>query len=405
MLKLGIIGLGQRGKIMLLDVISKMEGMEVTALCDLYEDKIEDCFEEMKKLKPDFSPLKTTDYKEVINSENTDAILCFTAWESHVPISVCAMKAGKAVGCEVGGAYSVEDCFELVRVAEETGAKFMMLENCCFGRRELMALNMAKRGFFGKIVHCDGGYMHDLRYEVSHGKEIRHYRLRNYLTRNCENYPTHELGPIAKILNINRGNRMLTLTSTASLAAGLHEYILENKADDEELKNATFAQGDIITTVIKCAGGETIALTLDTTLPRYYSRNLTVRGTKAMYEERTNSVFENGKHEKYDADWSPMYGNAKDYCDEYEHPIWRAYLNDGLIGGHGGMDGLVLSAFRDYVNGKITCPVDVYDAASWMAITALSEESIAKGGAPVNIPDFTGGRWLLPRHDYFDDFQ
>jgi hypothetical protein len=100
-----------------------------------------------------------------------------------------------------------------------------------------------------------------------------------------------------------------------------------------------------------------------------------------------------------------MYGNAKDYCDEYEHPIWRAYLNDGLIGGHGGMDGLILSAFRDYVNGKIICPVDVYDAASWMAITALSEESIAKGGAPVNIPDFTGGRWLLPRHDYFDDFQ
>ena len=44
-------------------------------------------------------------------------------------------------------------------------------------------------------------------------------------------------------------------------------------------------------------------------------------------------------------------------------------------------------------------PIDVYDAAAWMAITALSEESIAQGGAPVSIPDFTRGRWCLPRRN------
>ena len=83
---------------------------------------------------------------------------------------------------------------------------------------------------------------HDLRDEIAYGKENRHYRLRNYLSRNCENYPTHDLGPIAKILNINHGNRMLTLSSFASKSAGLHEFIMQNKSDDERLKQAHFAR-------------------------------------------------------------------------------------------------------------------------------------------------------------------
>ena len=133
---------------------------------------------------------------------------------------------------------------------------------------------------------------------MSGGEKYRHYRLRNYLNRNCENYPTHELGPIAQLLHINHGNRMVSLTSTSSKAAGLHEYITDRMGEEHELAHAAFAQGDVVTTVIRCAGGETITLTLDTTLPRYYSRDFTVRGTKGMYEEVTDSVFSinNMKH-------------------------------------------------------------------------------------------------------------
>ena len=175
-----------------------------------------------------------------------------------------------------------------------------MLENCCYGRRELLVKNMVDLGLFGEIVHCSGGYLHDLRHEISFGRENRHYRLRNYINRNCENYPTHELGPIARVLDINHGNRMLSLSSFASKAAGLHQYISTDKSDDTELLNTQFAQGDIITTVIKCAGGQTIVLTLDTTLPRYYSRGFTVRGTKGFYEETTDSIFLDSQHREND---------------------------------------------------------------------------------------------------------
>jgi hypothetical protein len=188
---------------------------------------------------------------------------------------------------------------------------------------------------------------------------------------------------------------MVSLTSTASCAAGMHEYILANKSDDEALKNAVFAQGDVVTTVIKCARGETITLTLDTTLPRFYSRGFTVRGTKGMYEEATDSVFLDRQEDRaYDWTWvRNKVGNADEYTHEYEHPIWKQFLEDGVRGGHGGMDYLELKAFFDALRAGAPMPIDVYDAATWMAITALSEISVANGSAPVEIPDFTSGRW------------
>lgn len=305
------------------------------------------------------------------------------------------MKAGKPVGMEVGGSYSVKECWDLVDTYEATQTPFMFLENCCYGRRELMALNMVKQGLFGDIVHCRGGYMHDLREEVSEGEKNRHYRLRNYIHRNCENYPTHELGPIARILNINHGNRMLTLTSMASRSAGIQEYIKDRMSDDEKLMNTRFAQGDVVNTMIKCAGGETILLTLNTSLPRFYSRDFTVCGTKGMYEEENDTVFVDKKYTAEEEwDFKANWGNAKDYEKDYEHPIWQKFLNDGVQGGHGGMDWLVFEAFFDSIRNGEPCPIDVYDAASWMCISALSEESIAMGGHPVAIPDFTNGEWI-----------
>lgn len=394
-IKIGFIGLGGRGRGLLKDVVLA-QGEKVVAVCDVYEDRTQmgaDIVAEAGQSRP----AAYTDYHDVVNDENVNTVIIATAWETHVEIALTAMYAGKAVAMEVGGAYTLKQCYDLVEAYEKTGTPFMFLENCCFGRREMMALNMVKLGLFGEVVHCAGGYHHDLRNEISFGKENRHYRLRNYLSRNCENYPTHELGPIAKILNINHGNRMVTLSSTASKAAGLHEYILKNKSDDEFLKNQTFAQGDIVTTVIKCANGETIVLTLDTTLPRFYSRNFTVRGTKGMYEEATDSVFLDREEDiANDFSWRKnCVGNAEKYQDEYDHPVWKKYIEDGVQGGHDGMDWLEFKTFFQALRDDAPMPIDVYDAASWMAVTALSEMSIAKGGVVVDFPDFTNGRWHM----------
>ncbi len=395
-IQVGFIGLGGRGFILLKDDILPRAEIEVNAVCDLYADRAEAGAKAVVESKRE-KPTVYLDYRSVIEDDNVNTIVIATSWESHVEIACMAMETGKAVAMEVGGAYSVDECWKLVRTYEKTKTPFMFLENCCFGRREMMTLNMVQQGILGEIVHCEGGYCHDLREEISYGKENRHYRLRNYLNRNCENYPTHDLGPIAKVLNICHGNKMITLTSVASKAVGLHDYIKKHKSDDTELMEAQFRQGDIVTTVIKCAKGETIILTLDTTLPRYYSRRFVVRGTNGMYEEITDSVFidcpEDAEH---DYDWrKECVGNAERYAEKYEHPVWKEYLKSGVQGAHDGMDWLEFSVFFDCLKNKKPMPVDVYDAASWMVITALSEYSVAKGGCPVDIPDFTEGRWVV----------
>jgi len=318
----------------------------------------------------------------------------FCSISSSIANMQSARRAGKYTAVEVAGAYSVEDCWKLVRTHEETGVPCMMLENCCFGRDELMVLNMVRRGLFGEVVHCQGGYRHDLREEVSTGREMRHYRFRNYLYRNCENYPTHELGPIANVLDINRGNRMLTLVSVASKAAGLHEYLLREKGPDYDAAKMNFAQGDVVTTIIKCARGETICLTLDTTLPRAYSRGFHVQGTKGMYMEDNKSVFLDGKDNEYDFKWNERWNSAEEYREQYDHPVWKKYLAEGVRGGHDGMDWLVFRSFFDAAKAGAPAPIDVYDAAAWMSISCLSEQSVAMGGAPVPIPDFTNGKWM-----------
>lgn len=392
-LNIGIIGLGGRGYGLMDGVILHMDDIEIVGVCDTYRDRAQNAADKVEQVKGN-KPFITQDYKELIASSEVEAVIVSSAWTGHIEIIIECMKAGKPVGTEVGGAYSIEECWQLIRAYEETGVPCMLLENCCYGREEMMAMNMVKQGIFGEIVHCSGGYQHDLREEIAFGNENRHYRLQNYIHRNCENYPTHELGPIAQILDINRGNRMVSLVSMASKAKGLNEYIKNKKSDDEALMHTEFAQGDVVTTMIKCARGETIVLTLDTTLPRAYSRGFRVQGTKGMFMEDNMSLFIDGEHNEYDFKWKEQWNNIEAYREKYEHPVWKKFMQDGVKGGHGGMDWLVLRAFFDCVEKNEEMPINVYDIAAWMAISALSEQSIAMGGQVVAIPDFTNGKWI-----------
>ena len=187
---------------------------------------------------------------------------------------------------------------------------------------------------------------------------------------------------------------MVSLSSVASKSRGLNDYLKREKGDEYDITNYPFAQGDVVTTTIRCAHGETIVLTLDTTLPRAYSRGFHIQGTRAMYMEDNRSLFIDGVHNQYDFCWKDQWNNVEEYRDQYEHPIWKQYLAEGIKGGHDGMDWLVFRAFFESVMKDEEPPIDVYDTAAWMCISALSENSIAMGGLPVAIPDFTNGKWI-----------
>ncbi len=391
-IRLGFIGLGRRGKVLLKNILDLREDVSVVAGCDLYPDRVDD-FCALVKEKRGAEPKGYASAAELFADSEVNTVIISASWEAHVPLAIASMRAGKITGLEVGGAYSLDDCFALVEAYRETGTPFMFLENCCFGKNELLVTNLVRKGLFGEVVYGHGAYCHDLREQIASGAANRHYRLRNYLARNCENYPTHELGPLAKILNVNRGNRMLTLSSVATKARGMSAFV-RAKGEPTELLDKTFMQGDVVCTNITCADGSVISLKLDTTLPHFYSREFTVCGTKGMFKEDGNVAFIDGKDNHKDG-MSLHYNSANDYHEEYLPSEWKTLTKQEMEAGHDGMDTLTLKAFFRCARSGEEMPIDVFDAAAWMAVTCLSETSIQMGGAPVEIPDFTSGEWVL----------
>ena len=393
--RLGWVGVGRRGSFMLKTAL-KMEDVDVVWACDLDEKKLERVKEFCKDAEKPL-PKLTTKYHDILSDESVDAVIVMTDWYTHAKISLDSVRAGKYTGVEVGCAHDLEECFKLVDAYETCGAPLMMLENCCYGRKELAALRMVREGLFGEIVHADGSYSHYLNEAELFGNvksnelDTKHYRQYEYQNRNCENYPTHAFGPIAKTLRLNRGNRAVTVSSFASKSRGIKDFVTRHLPEDYPLYGKDINQGDIVTTIITCAGGETIRLTLDTTIPRpYYSRSFSIRGTRGCcIEEGHGSVtfFLDTMEEG-------VMNNQNEFYEKYDHPL---HQNGGVDdnGGHAeGIDWHVLRAFFESVKAGTDTPIDAYDTATWMAIGPLSAESIAKGGMPVAFPDFTKGAWF-----------
>ncbi len=398
-LKIGVIGLGQRGaaygmtdgSIGLLGNILNNSDVLVTALCDLHAERVEFAAEKVIKAGQG-EPLKTTDFSEVLRS-GVDAVIVSTSWASHVEVALAAMEQGIAVGIEVGGTHNLDDMRKLVQSYEKTKTPFMFLENCCYNKEELLATSLTRNGKLGEICYCHGAYCHDLRNEITEvALRQGHYRLEEYKNHNCENYPTHELGPIVKLLGITRGNKFTYLTATASKARGLNEYI-DSHQEVSVLKGTEFKQGDVVTTAIKCENGELITLKLDTTLPRLYDREITVSGTKGYYSQTLKAVILDG--DKFDHEKNVIQDalNSQNDYEEYLPEDWKTITEEQLKSGHGGMDYIMLKHFFRAVKNKDEMPIDVYEACAMMCVTALSEQSIKNNGAPVEVPDFTDGNY------------
>jgi predicted dehydrogenase len=343
------------------------------------------------------------DFENLVKRSDIDGVVIATPWEWHVPMALASMKQGKYTAVEVSATVKLQESWDLVNMFEKTGSHCMILENVCYRRDVLAALNMVRQGMFGTLNHVQCGYQHDLReVKFNNGKQAygggvefgekgfseAKWRTQHSIDRNGDLYPTHGLGPVAEMLNINRGNQFLYLTSMATQSMGLHNYIVENAGKDHPNAKVNFACGDIVTTLIKCANGETIMISHDTNSPRPYSLGFRVQGTKGLWMDDNKSIYLEGISPK-----AHRWEDFKPYQDTYDHPLWKTHAADAENAGHGGIDYFVLRAFIESIKNKVAPPIDVYDAAAWSAISPLSEQSIKNNSASVAIPDFTRGKW------------
>lgn len=410
--RLGFIGVGLRGQDHLALALRRSD-VEILAICDVQQRMIDATLDKIAKAgkpKPQVIMDGPYGYRKLLENKNIDGVIIATPWEWHTVQCLDAMNAGKYVGCEVITGMTVEECWQLVHTSERTGMPLMMLENVCYRRDVMAVLNMVRQNVFGELIHLQGGYQHDLRHvkfndgERPYGGGVEfgekgfseaRWRTRHSVHRNGDLYPTHGIGPVAMMADINRGNRFTQLVSYATKARGLHDYIVKHGGESHPNAKVEFKLGDVVTTMIQCANGETVLLQHDTNLPRPYSIGFRVQGTKGLWMDVNQSIYIEGESEKEHA-WEP----AKAWLDKYDHPLWKKYGDDASGAGHGGMDWFVLNAFVESVKRNIPTPQDVYDAVTWSVITPLSEASIRLGGESVEFPDFTQGQWMYRKNTF-----
>lgn len=403
--RIGFIGTGLRGRNHVNNILS-YEGVHCPAFCDIDSGAItetKEIFSRKGKEEPKVYTGSDHAYLDMLEKEDLDGVIISTNWKWHTPMCIAAMRSGVYTGVEVSGAFSVDECWELVRTHQQTGIHLFFLENVNYRRDVLAVLNMVRDSVFGELIHLRGGYQHDLRQVkfndgeggLVFGKESygeARWRTEHSIRRNGELYPTHGLGPLNAMLDVNRGNRLTTISSFATKARGLNQYVLDHPdaGKDHLYENIDWKLGDIVTSHITAANGETIILTHDTNLPRPYSLGFRVQGVKGLaeFDNHTRRVHVEGvsKDHRWD-DWEIWF-------EKYDHELWRKYGDIAENGGHGGMDYFLDRAFIENVKADAPAVIDVYDAAVMRVITPLSEASIREGGTPQQIPDFTDGNWI-----------
>ena len=387
--RIGFVGVGGQGSVHV-DNMLLIEGVEIKAICDIVEWKVmraQDAVVAADRPKPAGYFRGPHDFERMCAEQELDLVFNATPWEWHVPVMLAAMKNGKHAATEVPAAMTVDDCWQLVDTAERLKKHCVMMENCCYDRREMLALHLVRRGLLGEILHGECGYLHDLR-ETKFVKEGEGLWRRAWSQTHDGNlYPTHGLGPIAQCMDVNRGNRFDFLVSMSSNHRGLEDYAATHYPETDERRHEAYKLGDVNVTLIRTLKGQTIYVSHNTNNARPYSRINLVQGTKGIIQGWPDRIYVEGRSPG--ERWEPL----DSYYEEFEHPLWKSDRVRNATGGHGGMDFLEDWRLIQCLRAGQPTDQNVYDAAAWSAIVELTERSVATRGKPQDVPDFTRGRW------------
>jgi hypothetical protein len=386
--RVAVIGTGDRGTSLLGNLLTV--DAQIVALCDIVPAKAEHAASLVVaagQKKPAFYTQGPRHYEDLVARNDVDLILVATPWNWHAPMALAAMEHGKDVAVEVPGVRTLEECWQIVHASEQTRKHCMILENCCYGYNETLILRVIHAGLFGELLYGEGAYIHDLREELFSNAGEGLWRRNEHTLRNGNLYPSHGLGPVANYMGIQRGDRFVSLVSMSSPQRGLDAWRKDHLAPGDPRWNERYICGDMNTSLIKSAKGLTITVKHAVSTPHPYDRINLIAGTKGLFQDYPPRIYFDGTNK------DESFGSLDAY-KQYQHPLWE---REGDMarksGGHGGMDLIMIYRLLECVRQGLAPDLDVYDCAAWAAVAPLSVESVRRGSAPVEFPDFTQGKW------------
>ncbi len=371
-MKVGIAGL--RGLSTLMG-FRAIEGVEVTALCDLDEELLH------SQMKEYNIPAGFRVFEDMLMSD-IDAVVIATPMQCHVPQAMLALEAGKHVLSEVTAGVSMEELFWLVECVEKSGKTYMMAENYCYTPDNQLVRNMVSMGMLGDVYYGEGEYLHNLQSLLTYQYGLHQSgktSWRRYWQMGVRGayYPTHSIGPVMQWMPGERIAQIACFGSGNRIDPSLH-------------------QEDTTVTLCQMQSGKLARIRLDALSPRpHQMAYYTVQGTKGVVEcsrfpGEGPKIWLTGMDETLDeAKWRPLSDFAEHLPDRY-----KAASEEQKKAGHGGGDYFIVEDFVNAVRGIGENPVDVYTACEWTAVGILSRLSITNHSRMIDVPNF---RRNMPR--------
>lgn len=394
--KIGLIGLGNRGGGMLNGWID-VPGTQVVAVCDIRAERATTAANRVEakgKPRPREYAGAEDSFQRMLNAEELDLVYIATPWEFHHAHGKAALLAGAHAAVELPIATELAELWDLVDTSERTRKHLFLAENCSYGRNELAMLKMAHEGVFGDVTSGHGGYLHDLRDLLFRDGYYTDDWRRLWHTRSTASfYPMHGLAPIAAAMDINRGDRMATLSATATPAKGLADYRERFVPRDHRSWNEEYINGDLVTCMITTAQGRTIRAEHNVSQPRPYSRINTLEGSRGMFEDYAGGDSTGARIYAEPFHGGHSWSGAGALRAEFDHWLWKDLADAAAGAGHGGMDYILQWRVVQQMRSGEVPDIDVYDSAAWCAPVPLSVASLESNGRPVEVPDFTRGAW------------
>ncbi len=358
-LHVGIAGAG-RG-VSYAPVLRAFPETDVVALCDVDPRTLHDAAE-AHGIENRFAA-----YEQMLDS-GIDVVIVATPMHLHVRHSTAALDRGIHVLSEVTAATTLDECRWLRDAVLRSSARYMMAENYCYMKPNVLVRSLVERGFFGEVYFAEGEYVHEIRSLHHRPDGSPTWRYYDQVGKNGCTYGTHSLGPVLQWM----GERVVTVSC---LGTGVHtdpEHVME----DTVLMNCKTESGALVK----------VRVDMLSTRPagaHYYS----LQGTHGCYEAprapgEMHKIWLADSCDK--VEWRSLW----DFEDEFMPDDWRRRSEEALRAGHGGSDYYVARAFVDAVVQGVDPPIDVWRALDFTVPGLVSEQSIAQGGAPLPVPDF-----------------
>jgi predicted dehydrogenase len=372
-LKVGLVG-ARRGEAYVAGFNAAPE-TEIVAVCDSNAEMLSwfGCNHDV--------PHRYIHYGALLSSD-VDIVVVAAPMPLHVPMAVAALEAGKHVLSEVPAATDLRQCWQLVQAVRRSPAVYMMAENVCYMKANVLVGELARHGLFGQLYYAEGEYTHELK-ALNEATPWR--RVWQTGRRGCT-YATHSLGPPLQWFNAaHRANMARIKVQTIACFGSGHHY--------KDWRGEPFENDDVNLMVCGLSNGGMLKVRVDMLSERPANANyFSLQGPQGCFESSHGfgdepRIWLKGRHDP--GQWHSLW----DFEAEFMPEMWRDPSDEARHAwhhgiSHGGSDYFQVRAFIDSIVHGTPPPIDVYAALDMTVPGLISEESINRGGAVLPVPDF-----------------